>query len=135
MVLADAGSTRLASVLREQTRPNTKHATQQHIATSIRKAERSQTQLQRLRTASISTFSSAEPRCSHRSFTASRGGAARSPPSPSSLRRGSYLKLAGEFTWMLRPDGGLAFLFSLSAMPPSYMSSIGSAVRPLSRDT
>lgn len=35
----DSESTQLVSVLREQTRPNTKHATQQHTATSTRKAE------------------------------------------------------------------------------------------------
>lgn len=46
------------------------------------------------------------------------------PPFPGSLRRGAYLKLAEEFTWMLRPDGGLAFLFSLSAMPSRSYSSL-----------
>ncbi len=38
VVLVAAGSTRLVSLLWEQTRPNTKHAAQQHTATPIRKS-------------------------------------------------------------------------------------------------
>lgn len=44
--------------------------------------------------------------------------AARSLPPSNPVSAGTYLKLAGDFTWMLRPDGGVAFLFSLSAMLP-----------------
>ncbi|CAB1451121.1 unnamed protein product [Pleuronectes platessa] len=46
-----------------------------------------------------------------------------------SHRSSSYLKLAGEFTWTPRPDGGLAFRWSLSAMPPPFQASIGPAVQ------
>lgn len=48
-------------------------------------------------------------------------------PYSDSFCRTSYLKLAGEFTWMLRPDGGVAFRFSLSAMPPRVHVSTDSA--------
>lgn len=46
-------------------------------------------------------------------------------------RQGCYLKLAGEFTRTLRPDGGLGFLFSLSAMTPRYFSAISSGENEL----
>ncbi len=89
MVLEAVGRTQLVSVLREQTRPNTKHATQKHSATSIRKAERSQTQLQRLRTARISTSSPAEPRWL----------IAHSPPPGGQLAPPSQAPYAGALTW------------------------------------
>ena len=41
MIGADAGSTQLVLVLWEQTRPNTKHATGEHTATSTSECERS----------------------------------------------------------------------------------------------
>lgn len=43
---------------------------------------------------------------------------------PGLPQQGSYLKPAGELSRALRPDGGLALLFSLSAMTPRYSSAI-----------
>lgn len=133
MIGADAGSTQLVPVLWEQTRPNTKHTTGEHTATSTSECERSpkaaaaapgrQHQQPRLCRAALA----------HGSFTASSRAARAPRPSHPPCRRGSHLKLAGDFNWMLRPDGVLAFRFSLSAMPPCYISSIGSAARPPSR--
>lgn len=133
MIGADAGSTQLVPVLWEQTRPNTNHTTGEHTATSTSECERSpkaaaaapgrQHQQPRLCRAALA----------HGSFTASSRAARAPRPSHPPCRRGSHLKLAGDFNWMLRPDGVLAFRFSLSAMPPCYISSIGSAARPPSR--
>lgn len=64
-----------------------------------------------------------EPRCCASLTHTLRGPA---QLSATNTQQGSYLKLAGEFTRTLRPDGGLGFLFSLSAMTPRDFSAISS---------
>lgn len=126
--MSESGSTQFVSVLQGQTRPNIKHATQQHIATSIRKAERDQ--LQRLGGPSISTLSQQSCAASALIHSLQRREETARFHTSGFLPRCSYLKLAGEFTWMLWSDGGLALRLSLSAIPPLYISSIGSTVQP-----
>lgn len=55
----------------------------------------------------------------HGDFSRAAGAPrAQSPRAPASCASGvAYLKLAGEFTWTLRPEGGLPPGFSPSAMP------------------
>lgn len=126
--MSESDSTQFVSVLQGQTRPNIKHATQQHIATSIGKAERDQ--LQRLGGPSICTLSLQSCAASSLIHSFLREEEAARLPTSGFLPRCSYLKLAGEFTWMFWSDGGLAFRLSLSAIPPRYISSIGSTVQP-----
>ncbi|CAJ1049607.1 Hypothetical predicted protein [Xyrichtys novacula] len=69
---------------------------------------------------SISASSPAEPRCLTTQSEPPGGRQLELPlPPHAPSSPGSYLKLAGDFTWMFRPGGGLLFLFSRSAMPPS----------------
>lgn len=119
MVLVCGCSPQLFSVLWVQRHAQTqKHATQQHIPTLIRKAARGHSGSGSDQPASAPSALQSRARLSLIDRLQSRKQADSSPPlpSPDFLHPGSYLKLAGEFTWMSRPGGGLVFLFSLSAM-------------------
>lgn len=123
MVLVETGSTSLGPSGADT--PKYKHVTQQYVSTSIRKAERSQTQLQRIRLASISTFT-----------MVSAAG--------SSLIFGPHTQAssAGVLTWSwpgtsLACCGQTAGCLSSSLCPPcrAVQSSIDSAVQPPDRHT
>lgn len=106
----------LLSLLREQTRPDGQHAARRPA--SLRGAKRAPPR--RLPGGSVCSLGAV----ARHSRTSSGAGRAEHHRPP---QQGSYLKLAGEESRPLRPDGGLAFRFSLSAMTSRYSSAISSS--------